>query len=437
MQRYFLNMLTTLVFLTVSIVGKGQCSFCFLTGPFVSSQQSNCSVIISWSTDTQTSTMSYFSIQRSNNGATNSFVQIGTIPGSPNTSTIIPYSFTDLNPFSTGAALGSKVYYRVKAVRLDGTGQYSNIVLSPTLSSSCSGSFPNPCATSLSLTGNGVVCGTSQTYTLNIGSGTMPPELITWELRAPVVGSGYTLPLQNVCTMTTGYHAATLTKVANGNVVLLAKMNGCQYLSTSKQVTFGVPGMANNGAYSPGNSNQWYTTLTSTVHFTPGTTAAISMANPGNNTYTFTRLSAGSSANSSLVYWSNGNVGVVYTPPVNSNSRINLSVQTSNICGTTSGPLVLYYNGPAVFRMSVSPNPVQDVLTLQLSDESLNEIKREKERINSIEVVNKTGLIVLKKVNVGVEKTIRVDVSQLKSDLYTVVVHYNKGAEQHQISIVK
>lgn len=295
-----------------------------------------------------------------------------------------------------------------------------------------------PSISTLFITGTGVVCGTSQTYTLNSTSGTVPADAITWELRAPVVGSGYTLPFQNICTITPNGNQVTLNKIANGNVVLVARVANCPNPAVaSKEITFGVSGIANNGAFAPNNPNQWYTTLTSTVHFTPGTTTAISMANPGNNTYTFTRQSAGSSSNSSLIYWANGNVGVVFTPPVNSSSKINLSVQTSNICGTAGNPLVFYYTGPPIYRMTVSPNPVRDVLTLKLSDESLNDMQRNMERINSIEIVDKAGVVVLKKVNVGIEKNIRIDLSQLIPDVYTVVVRYNKGGEQHKISLIE
>lgn len=436
MRKLFIKIAAAVTISLAWYNGKAQCSFCFLTGPAVSGQQGDCSVIISWTTDTQTPSMSYFSIQRSNDGNTSTFVQIGTIPGSPGNSSILPYSFTDTNPFSTGAAVGSRVYYRVKAVRNDGTGQYSNIIASPILNTTCAGGGTNPCSTYLVLSGNGLVCGTSQNYTLTVGSGPMDPGLITWSLQAPVIGSGYTLPFQNVCTMTTAGNQATLTKVANGNIWLVAKVNGCPYLATSKEVTFGVSPIANNGAYAPNISNQWYTTITSTVHFTPGTLTAISMANPSNNTYTFTQ-SAGSSSNASVVYWGNGNVGASFARPVNSSSHINLSVQTSNACGTSGSTLVLYYNGTPLFRSVVSPNPVSDVLTLQYDDQSLSDMKKLNDRIKSVQIISKSGLVVLKKTGLLTGKRVSIDVSGLRPDIYTLVINYATGTEQHKISVIR
>lgn len=290
--------------------------------------------------------------------------------------------------------------------------------------------FVNPSPTFLPVTGNGVVCGNTQTYTI---TGVPANTTISWQLLPPTVGSGYQLPSQNICTIATNGNQATLTKVSNGNVKLFATITNCGGVINyaSKDVTFGVSSISNNGAYAPNTSSSWYTTITSTVHFTNGTTTAISMANPSNNTYTFTRQAAGSSANSSLIYWSNGNVGVVFTPPVNSQTKINLSVQTANACGTSNSPLVLYYNGPSSF-FTVAPNPVSDVLSLQSTGDITNKSSQSEITINKIQIVNKMGLSVFNKFNVGVGRTFNFNISSLIPDVYTIIIYRSDGIEQHK-----
>ncbi len=282
----------------------------------------------------------------------------------------------------------------------------------------------------LSMTGNNVVCGNSQIYTINgVGVG----ATINWQLLRPIVGNGYQLPPQSICSMVTTGNQATLTKIANGNVRLAATITYCggvtQY--AGKDVTFGVSSIANNGAYAPNNG--WYTTITSTVHFTTGTTTAISMANPYNNTYTFTK-GPGSSPNSSLINWANGNVGVVFTPPVNSQSKINLSVQTSNACGTNNSPLVLMYNGtPVYFR--VSPNPANDFITIEQMDGNGDKAVGQT-NIQLVEIVDKMGMIGYRRTFAkGTPNNIKIPINQLRNDVYTVRIFDGKEWKSEKIII--
>jgi hypothetical protein len=118
---------------------NAQCSFCF--GSLAVSDLAGCKEKISWHPDTESSTMSYWAIDRSTNGGS-SFVQIGTAPGMPNTVHSDPafrVNFTDNNPYSlTGSTPGSTVYYRVRAVNIDGlSNQVSNIVTRTLQSGGC------------------------------------------------------------------------------------------------------------------------------------------------------------------------------------------------------------------------------------------------------------------------------------------------------------
>jgi len=281
----------------------------------------------------------------------------------------------------------------------------------------------------LTISGNSVVCGSSQTYTIN---GVSPGATITWQLLRPTVGSGYQLPSQNVCSIVTNGNQATLTKINNGNVRLFATLTYCggviEY--ANKEVTFGVSSIANNGAYVSNISSSWYKTITSTVNFTNGTTTAISMAFPNNNQYTFTKN--GGTSNSSITYWANGNVGVVFSPPVNSSSYISMNVQTNNACGSTNTPLVFYYNGTSYY--SISPNPVNDVLSLSAGS-STNETELQDKGIKRIQIINKMGLVALERTNVSVGGRISINVSSLPPDVYTLIIYRGDGTEKHKFIV--
>lgn len=77
-------------------------------------------IVLDWSTASEEN-FDYFSIERSQDAR--SFEAIGTVSGVGNSETIINYSFDDTNP------LAGRSYYRLKAVDLDGTFEYSQIIL--------------------------------------------------------------------------------------------------------------------------------------------------------------------------------------------------------------------------------------------------------------------------------------------------------------------
>jgi hypothetical protein len=96
----------------------------------------NNKVELMWATSKEQD-FDYFEIERSTNGI--DFVAIGTQAGAGyNTESLQQYSYTDLNPIS-----GSN-YYRLKAVDLDGSFEYFNIVFAQIRADKQLNIYPNP-----------------------------------------------------------------------------------------------------------------------------------------------------------------------------------------------------------------------------------------------------------------------------------------------------
>lgn len=96
----------------------------------------NKAVELTWATSKEQD-FDYFEIERSTNGI--DFASIGTQAGAGyNTESLQQYSFTDVNPIS-----GSN-YYRLKAVDLDGSFEYFNIVFAQIKADKQLNIYPNP-----------------------------------------------------------------------------------------------------------------------------------------------------------------------------------------------------------------------------------------------------------------------------------------------------
>ncbi|MCS6972891.1 MAG: T9SS type A sorting domain-containing protein [Cyclobacteriaceae bacterium] len=96
----------------------------------------NGSVLVMWSTASETD-FDYFEVERSHNGA--DFISVGRIQGAGyNTNKVQHYSFTDTDPF-----IGTS-YYRLKAVDLDGSSEYFQILSIVVTGSKSFHVYPNP-----------------------------------------------------------------------------------------------------------------------------------------------------------------------------------------------------------------------------------------------------------------------------------------------------
>lgn len=101
---------------------NAQCSPCF---PNFSISNTGCSAVLSWSSYGQSSTLGYFSIQRSEDNGTN-FYEIGTKSVTPGSSA--SYTYTDDNP-PMQPTPPTTMKYRVMAVRnTDAGGTFSSVL---------------------------------------------------------------------------------------------------------------------------------------------------------------------------------------------------------------------------------------------------------------------------------------------------------------------
>ena len=97
----------------------------------------NSSVLLDWATASETNN-DFFTIEKSADGLV--FETLANVPGAGNSTRLLEYSFTDLNPY-----VGNN-YYRIKQTDYDGTSSYSGVVLVQYLSEEVVQYkvFPNP-----------------------------------------------------------------------------------------------------------------------------------------------------------------------------------------------------------------------------------------------------------------------------------------------------
>jgi len=120
-----------------------------------SAKRSGSSVLLNWATATELNN-DHFTIERSIDG--NNFEAIGVVAGNGNSSSVIPYTYTDFNtPLS-------KVYYRLVQYDLDGTASYSSIVTIGNINTSEVYLQPNPFSDKT----NVVIKGVNGPVTLNV-----------------------------------------------------------------------------------------------------------------------------------------------------------------------------------------------------------------------------------------------------------------------------
>lgn len=89
---------------------------------FTGSLQSNATTLLKWQTENEVNT-SHFEIERSSDG--NSFNKIGTVNAAGNNTSILDYSFTDINAANQQSLV---LYYRLKMVDINGAFKYSNVI---------------------------------------------------------------------------------------------------------------------------------------------------------------------------------------------------------------------------------------------------------------------------------------------------------------------
>jgi len=102
---------------------------------YFEAQKENETVLLTWSTATETNN-DRFAIERSSNGIT--FEPIGVVNGNGNSSTILSYSYTDMHPLSGTS------YYRLAQYDYDGTVNLSEVKTIQFLTDFAAVVSPNP-----------------------------------------------------------------------------------------------------------------------------------------------------------------------------------------------------------------------------------------------------------------------------------------------------
>ncbi len=263
-----------------------------------------------------------------------------------------------------------------------------------------------------SISGSSTICGSSSNYSMFVNGNPVASQ-VTWSIAAPVVGgNSYQLPLQNIYTLTPSGNSATLNKNGNGNVSLLAgTINACgsgEEIQIRKDITFGTPQAANNGAYTLQTKSK---TITGTVSTTNSTTCYVSMAFPNNNQYTFTE---NSSINATWQNTGSGTANFTFNP-ANSSSNIQFNLVTTNNCGTSNSSLVFYYSSSASF--TASPNPAYSSVTIAMDKDS--KVNTKFYAIRIVDLMGNTKKIAQYQQGLS---SIRLSIEDLHSGTYTVSI---------------
>ncbi len=341
-----------------------------------------------------------------------------------------PQSFqTTTNSINLTPSSGSTSLSNVSVtINLNGS---NNTTLTSTISRSSGatqGSY-------LPMTGSSIVCGSSENYSL---TGVPAGATVSWSLGGVYTNGSY-LPLQNVCTLSSNGTLATLTKVNNGTVTLLATITNCDGIQqySSKTVTFGVPELYGNAGYYIDNI---YLTqpIEGTATFLNSSSFYITLESSGTNTYVW-ESSSSSNANYNFGYTGNNFATCWWSTPLNPYDYFGFTVFTTNACGTRSDPMYFYYDGQYQYYR-VAPNPVKSTFNIKQVDFKRNPIPKGKKQINvdllKIQIVDKMGNVVLEQIYPSDTKSTTVNTLGLKSDIYTVrLFTQDKKVESHRIIV--
>lgn len=282
-------------------------------------------------------------------------------------------------------------------------------------------------ALSLTISGNNSFCTTSNNYTVpNLPVG----ATVQWQAT----------PTGVVAINSPNAPQTTLTKNLDGIITLTATISnicGGQLTLTKQNITVGTPSPYLGGTFNDGGLgiNQ---PLGNTYNEVYNRTVYISLSGSSNE-FTWDG------------FYSNGNVtwyhpagydGLVINfgnpPPVYYGDYIGFSIHRTNACGIASEPLYFYYVGPSQYYR-IAPNPVRSTFTVTQID-----LKRElpqlaKKEVNRylmrLQIIDKMGNTVMEKAYPTNTKSATIDVSGLKSDIYTVRLFTDDKVELHKIVV--
>lgn len=234
----------------------------------------------------------------------------------------------------------------------------------------------------------------------------------------------------------------TLTRVNPGTVTLTATVSS---VCSAAPVVISKPGIV-VGTLSPfvgGTFNDGGTgtnqPLENTYNEVYNRTVYVSLSGSSNEfTWQFN-----SSAGNTSWYHPAGYSGMVINfgspPPVYYGDYIGFSVTRTNQCGQATEPLFFFYSGPSQFYL-VAPNPVNSTFTVSQIDLKGRPQYPGKKELNKdlvkLHLIDKSGNSVMVKTYPANTKSVTVDVSGLKSDIYTVLLFLKDNkTESHKIVI--
>lgn len=281
------------------------------------------------------------------------------------------------------------------------------------------------CNATPDISGPGIICTNGQ-YQL-----TNPPNGVTinWEIQNGYlkIGSGQGTPVITVIKQNTGYETVkvTLTNTCGASLVL------------TKNVTVGTPSPLIGGTFNDGGTgvNQ---PLGNTYNEVYNQTVYVSLCCVSQE------ISWQENSSTGNVSWYHpaGPLGaIIYfgtPPPVYYGDNIDFSITRTNQCGVATEHLFFYYAGATQFYR-IAPNPVNTSFTLTQIVQPKRVLQNDKKAKNidlqKIQIVDKMGNIVFQKSYSNAAKSDIINISALKSDLYTVRVFTKDHQESHKIVV--
>ena len=278
----------------------------------------------------------------------------------------------------------------------------------------------------IELTGNPLLCGTANTYTL---TGVPAGSTVTWQQPAPA----------GIVTMNTSGNTATLTRngSANGVVTLSANVSEgtCAYGLFSIQITVG--NVTNITGYYRDNYGQNTSLLKSYegINFVQpnvGSTAIVITPEWAAATWSL--------ENGSCNYWTqspspDGNLLVMN---LSQGADVDFRLTNNSTCGTEYFDFIFYGQSAYGGYYRISPNPTKGNIDISVDEAKLsaNRIaKSSGQDIREIVILDKTGMVQAKQSFGKGTRQMNINIYNLKTGIY--IVRIFNGKEWTALKLVK
>lgn len=292
--------------------------------------------------------------------------------------------------------------------------------------------------------------------TLNCSSSCSPPvnsniiqgssqfcTTATYEVPNLPAGAGviWTIsPTSGVASLTTSGNIATLTKIGNGRVNIEGAVSSscASYIFSKNGIIVGSPLPTDDGVWI---DDDGIYPLDQTVNNTESQTIYINLFNTAYSNYSWTDFYYRGDV---VWYHQAGSDGLViqFQNP-NSGDYVGFDLNASNSCGSNNSPLFFYYEGGSSYYYKTFPNPTNNTVSVNLvnSSEMIGKLPQhiaEKIKVPptvlKMEMIDKIGNSVLENKIKNKNSPLEFDISWLKPDVYTILLHLDNGkTEAHKI----